>query len=105
MTESECSLFPPNNTLKMAAINEREKLMWKSINIRLGLGGYPPLLVAVRNRVADYGGLPRGPITCASVHALWARAALPRVQAAPTRAKSYNREPQEMATVRQARRG
>ena len=26
----------------------------------LGLGGYPPLLVAVRNRVADYGGLPRG---------------------------------------------
>ena len=58
----------------------------------LGLGGYPPLLVAVRNRVADYGGLPRGPITCSSVHALWARAALPRVQAAPTRAKSYNRD-------------
>ena len=60
--------------------------------MKLGLGGYPPLLVAVRNRVADYGGLPRGPITCSSVHALWARAALPRVQAAPTRAKSYNRD-------------
>ena len=28
--------------------------------MNLGLGGYPPLLVAVRNRVADYGGLPRG---------------------------------------------
>ena len=104
MTESECSLFPPNNTLKMAAINEREKLMWKSINIRLGLGGYPPLLVAVRNRVADYGGLPRGPITCSSVDALWARAALPRVQAAPPLVPRVT-TPHEMATVRQARRG